>query len=114
MSTTEETADVPAGKVWICPACGARYDAPTTCSAQHPPEECNEYDLAPITNVVEPEPGPAPEPAPADALPVEPAPVETAPAEPAPEAPSPTLDTVKAVFADFDAAYQDLKTKLGL
>lgn len=42
MATTETP-----GKVWICPACGNRYDAPTTCSNEHPPTVCEEYDLAP-------------------------------------------------------------------
>lgn len=42
MSTTETP-----GKVWICPACGNRYDAPTTCSNDHAPVEAQEYDLAP-------------------------------------------------------------------
>ena len=43
--STEETE--PAGKVWICPACGNRYDAPTVCTNQHEPTAALEYDLTP-------------------------------------------------------------------
>lgn len=45
--TATEPSDAPA-KVYICPACGKRYDEPTTCSDSHPPTECVEYDRATV------------------------------------------------------------------
>jgi hypothetical protein len=44
--TTPEApaTDPPGDKIYVCPACGIRYDEPTTCSEGHPPTETVEYD----------------------------------------------------------------------
>ena len=96
--TDEETAPT---KVWICPGCGARYDAMTTCSAQHPPLECDEFDLAPGAEAtVE--------------APVEPAAEPPAPTEAAPSEPAPVADPLASAFSELEDATANLKTKLGL
>ena len=111
------------GKVWICPGCGARYDAPTTCSAQHPPLECDEYDLQPASEPASEEGDSSSAPADTSNESSEPdTPPEAtgdAPApepEPAPELPSAVVDLalVQQALANFDAAYTAFKTKLGL
>jgi hypothetical protein len=51
MSETSAEApatDPPGEKVYICPACGTRYDEPTTCANGHPPAETVEYDRATV------------------------------------------------------------------
>lgn len=108
MSTVEETE--PAAKVWICPACGARYSEPTVCTNQHAPTAALEYDLTAETAET--------------AAPVEPAPVETAapadppPADPAPVDPAPVAAVdpsgLQQAFATLDDAVAGLRTKLGL
>lgn len=40
--------DAPGEKVYICPACGTRYDAPTMCANGHAPTATVEYDRATI------------------------------------------------------------------
>ena len=107
------------GKVWICPGCGARYDAPTTCSAQHPPLECDEYDLAPEPASEEGDSSSAPadtsnESSEPDTPPEATGDVPAPEPEPAPEVPSVDLALVQQALANFDAAYTAFKTKLGL
>lgn len=39
--------DAPGAKIYVCPACGTRYDEPTTCSVNgHAPTATVEYDRA--------------------------------------------------------------------
>lgn len=38
--------DAPGATIFVCPACGTRYDEPTTCSNGHEPTETVEYDRA--------------------------------------------------------------------
>ena len=96
---TDETE--PAGKVWICPACGNRYDAPTVCTNQHEPIAADEYDLAPGAEAtVE--------------APVEPAAEPPAPTEAAPSEPAPVADPLASAFSELEDATANLKTKLGL
>lgn len=105
---TEETE--PAGKVWICPACGTRYDAPTTCTNQHAPTAALEYDLTAAEVAAEAEEETAEETeAPAEvAAPAEPVVTGAAPVE----VPDPT--GLAAAFSALDDAVAGLKTKLGL
>lgn len=53
MTDEEKTVEAPAtdppgDKIYICPACGTRYDEPTTCSNGHEPTETVEYDRATV------------------------------------------------------------------
>ena len=118
MSTVEETE--PAAKVWICPACGARYSEPTMCTNQHAPTAALEYDLTAEEAAAE-----TAEETAETAAPVEPAPVETAapvepapPAGPAPVDPAPVAAVdpsgLQQAFAALDDAVAGLRTKLGL
>lgn len=34
--------------IYICPACGRRYDEPTACATGHPPTDAIEYDRATV------------------------------------------------------------------
>lgn len=44
----EPATGAPGGKVFICPACGTRYDEATVCSNGHEPTETVEYDRATV------------------------------------------------------------------
>lgn len=44
----EPATDPPGDKIYICPACGTRYDEPTTCANGHPATETIEYDRATV------------------------------------------------------------------
>ncbi len=101
-------------KVWICPLCGKRYDAPTVCSNEHPPTDCEQYDLDESDTAEASEPdeaAAAAAEAAAAAATTEPA---AASAEPAATPAAPVETGLQAALAAFDAAYADLKTKLGL
>ncbi len=47
---TDETtpANETPEKIYICPACGLRYDVPTSCANGHAPAACVEYDRATV------------------------------------------------------------------
>lgn len=46
-TSADEHAETP-GAIYICPACGARYDEPTTCTNGHAAAETVEYDRATV------------------------------------------------------------------
>lgn len=136
-------ADEAPTKVYICPACGWRYDDPTTCANGHAPTETVEYDRATVAaadagdaqaiaavnatataaagdgmaGVVPAEATPTapvvPQPVPAAVVPAE-APV----VEAAPVAEAATGPDAGTIFADFEtaiaAAVANAKNALGL
>jgi len=42
----QPATDPPGDKIYVCPACGTRYDEPTTCSNGHAATQTVEYDRA--------------------------------------------------------------------
>lgn len=140
MSETSAEApatDAPGDKVYICPACGTRYDQPTECANAHPPTETVEYDRATVeaadsgdesaiasvnetaaqaagtsAGAVQSETAVG-DPAPPEPMPAAPA----APAPPAKPAPAdiPAEQTPHGqAFAKLEAAVAELKTALGI
>ncbi len=123
-AVTEAPAPAPATEYW-CDQCGKRYPGPGVCTNEHPPNELRPLEASaeaegtadeeiapgqgsedvtvptPVADVPADAPAAAPEtPQPA----AEAAPAEAAPAEPVPA----------SVWQTFEAAYQALKTALGL
>jgi len=112
------SAITPAGKVWICPACGSRYDEPTVCTNQHPAEAALEYDLAPedVTPAAPAEEPPAEDPA-AETVPALDTAPPAPPAPPEPPAPEPSprqqLEDALKLAQTMLADALELLTKIG-
>jgi hypothetical protein len=47
VNETPTPADTP-DKIYVCPACGQRYDEPTVCANDHAPTDAIEYDRATV------------------------------------------------------------------
>lgn len=127
--------DAPGDKIFVCPACGTRYDEPTECANGHAPTATVEYDRATfeaaaagdaeaIASVSETAAAAAgntagvvateatPPAVAADPAAVEPAPaVDPTPAAPAP---APELGGVAHALSQLEAAIAGARNALGI